>query len=504
MINTIALCFSGGGYRAACFSLGTLSFFKKVGLLDRIKAISTVSGGTITGVKFAQSQTDGQTFDDFFEEYYKWLKEDKLAEYAIRNLKGYKVWKREENKHKRKNPINSFAIEYNKFTNQMTLGEVQDAIEADKIDLERVVFNATDFTHAMRFRFQNTKGNRKLGNNKIAAEVDNINEQIGHIKLGDILASSSAFPGGFEPIGFPNDFFRTDDFKMEEVGLLDGGIVDNQGISSLLTSNKPEYDLYCINDVSSPYAGQAFKFASRNTLIKILTYLSSLPSLILFLAITVFCFINNWMLFYSVALIITTVMIAIQAVLWFASRKVKKEAGILERLFLPPRRLGFYLVDRVNSILQMTSEVFLKNNRRAAYTRIYSRMHDRIATSAIYELRCDNDEGKPENQNEWDEIKKHTGEISELIKEVSRKATSFGTTLWFSPDDEEKNMLDAVIACGEFTACYNMITHFVRNLDEKIQPEGEAHEFFNELLELWRELANNPYLIVEERKKIFK
>jgi hypothetical protein len=449
-----------------------------------------------------QSQLDGQSFSDFFEEYYRWLKEDKLAGKAIRNLKNSKVWKEEENKHKRKNPINSFAIEYNTFTNHKTIGGVQAAMEAKEINLERIVFNATDFTHGMGFRFQNIDGNRKLGNNLINAKVENLNKQLDHIKLGDIIASSSAFPGGFEPIGFPNDFFKSNDFKMEEVGLLDGGIIDNQGISSLLTSSKT-YDLYFINDVSSPYSGNSFKFSSKNTGIKILTYLSSLPSLIILLALTIVFFTKKWFVIYSIALIISTCMLAIQGVLFFASRLLKKETGIPEKLVIPPRRLGYYLIDRASSIIQMSSEVFLKNNRRSAYDKIYSKLYNKIATSTIYELRCD-DQGKPENQNDWDKIKKYTGEIQNGLKDVAKMATSYGTTLWFSPKDRECNMLDSVIACGEFTTCYNLISFLVIHHRKAIEPGGSAHIFFNELLKLWQGFGKNPYQLVQERKLDFE
>ena len=501
IFGSIALCFSGGGYRAACYSMGTLSLLDKVGLLDKVKAISTVSGGTITGVKYTQSQVDGQIFSDFFEEYYCWLKEDKLAEKAIGNLKSGKVWRKEENKHKRHNPINAFAIEYNTFTLNRTLGNVQTAIEAKKIGLERVVFNATDFTNGMRFRFQNTDGNRKLGNNKINAVNKELNKQIDYIKLGDILASSSAFPGGFEPIGFPNDFFSSNDFTMEEVGLMDGGIIDNQGISSLLTSTKM-YDLYLINDVSSPYIGSPFKFASRNRGIKLLTYLSSIPVLVILLFLTVLFFLKNWFILYSISLILTTCMIAFQGLLLFASRLMRKETGILEKLILPPRRLGYYLWDRLNSLIQLSGEVFLKNNRRSNYTRIYSKLNSKIATSTIYELRCNNDTGKPENESDWDEIKKYTGEIKEPMKSVAKKATSFGTTLWFSPKDEKNNMLDAIIACGEFTTCYNLISFLVKNHPSEIVKEGDVHDFFNYLLGVWKKFGENPYHLIEERKQI--
>ena len=72
--NNIALAFSGGGFRAASFTFGTLSLLEHVGLLKSVKAISSVSGGSITAVKYAQSQIEKHSFDEFFTQYYTFLK----------------------------------------------------------------------------------------------------------------------------------------------------------------------------------------------------------------------------------------------------------------------------------------------------------------------------------------------------------------------------------------------------------------------------------------------
>jgi hypothetical protein len=56
--HEIALCLSGGGYRATSFHLGSLSYLNRISfnesnLLQHVKAISTVSGSTFTGVMYA-------------------------------------------------------------------------------------------------------------------------------------------------------------------------------------------------------------------------------------------------------------------------------------------------------------------------------------------------------------------------------------------------------------------------------------------------------------------
>lgn len=44
----MALCVSGGGYRAMVFHLGGLIRLNELGLLRRLRRISSVSGGSIT------------------------------------------------------------------------------------------------------------------------------------------------------------------------------------------------------------------------------------------------------------------------------------------------------------------------------------------------------------------------------------------------------------------------------------------------------------------------
>ena len=44
----IGLALSGGGYRAAAYHIGALRALHKLGVLDKVDVISSVSGGSIT------------------------------------------------------------------------------------------------------------------------------------------------------------------------------------------------------------------------------------------------------------------------------------------------------------------------------------------------------------------------------------------------------------------------------------------------------------------------
>lgn len=67
-LDKIALSLSGGGYRAASFHLGTMAYlnrliYDKNPLLQNLRMISTVSGGTITGVVYVLMRKQKVSFE---------------------------------------------------------------------------------------------------------------------------------------------------------------------------------------------------------------------------------------------------------------------------------------------------------------------------------------------------------------------------------------------------------------------------------------------------------
>ena len=84
--DEIALALSGGGYRAAAFHLGTLDTLHRLGLLRSVHVLSTVSGGTLTGLKYALSVTEGNAFEEFYRDFYNFLRTTNV----IKSLAGLK------------------------------------------------------------------------------------------------------------------------------------------------------------------------------------------------------------------------------------------------------------------------------------------------------------------------------------------------------------------------------------------------------------------------------
>jgi len=65
--DNIAIAFSGGGFRAATFALGTLCYLERIGLTNQINYVSSASGGTITNLLYTSCLKQGIPFDVFYE-----------------------------------------------------------------------------------------------------------------------------------------------------------------------------------------------------------------------------------------------------------------------------------------------------------------------------------------------------------------------------------------------------------------------------------------------------
>ncbi|RQO64813.1 hypothetical protein DBR43_31530 [Pedobacter sp. KBW06] len=309
--QNIGMAFSGGGFRAAAYALGTLSYLdylKTDGkpLTDRISFLSSASGGTITSTLFAAGLHQNLPFTDFYRKLYHNLNGEAVVELALATLNDESKWQ-EGPDAKQRNLINSFAKAYDQiFFKQQTMAVFFEKTYRKKME---VCFNSTEFYRGLSFRFQ-TDGtdnqHQVIGNNYLWFDNKQM-ETFKQIKLGDVLAASSCFPMGFEPIVYPSDFSYSDspektlsidalktalyyenyneksfplsfvpeggltakeekDSHIGSFALMDGGITDNQGLYSLMLADKKRqrrvkpdpFDMMIVTDVSS-YFMDAFE-----------------------------------------------------------------------------------------------------------------------------------------------------------------------------------------------------------------------------------------------------
>lgn len=61
----IGLALSGGGYRAAAYHIGTLKALRKLGILDKVDVISSISGGSIIAAYYATHKEEFVDIEDF-------------------------------------------------------------------------------------------------------------------------------------------------------------------------------------------------------------------------------------------------------------------------------------------------------------------------------------------------------------------------------------------------------------------------------------------------------
>ena len=62
----IGIALSGGGYRAAAYHIGTLRALHRLGILDKVNVISSVSGGSITAAYYALNKDNYEDFEKGF------------------------------------------------------------------------------------------------------------------------------------------------------------------------------------------------------------------------------------------------------------------------------------------------------------------------------------------------------------------------------------------------------------------------------------------------------
>ena len=287
-IGRIALSFSGGGFRAAAFTLGCTTYLNKIiydnaPLLHKVRFISSASGGSITNLTLSAMLREGHDFKTIYRHLLERLNGTDLMDKVFEVLNDQRAWK--DRPGKSRNLINAFAMVYDDwFFNHAAFETLSRPVPDGQFVIEEVCINTTEFTNGLNFRWGNGTG---LVGNKYISFRDGLTGAA-KIKLGDILATSSCFPAGFEPIMFPADFANQDvsanmlrsgiiqrnNFTEAEVttfndqndinfGFMDGGIDDNQGIYAFLLADQrkgAQYDFYFTCDVTSNYVNDPFTY----------------------------------------------------------------------------------------------------------------------------------------------------------------------------------------------------------------------------------------------------
>lgn len=236
----IALCLSGGGYRAMLFHTGVLWRLNDMGLLRNLKRISSVSGGTIAAAALAKNWAclnfEGEAALNFEEAVVDPIRELAKHTIDIPSIIAGKLW---------------FGSVGNKLAKRYRRHLFGDATLQDIPDAPRFVFNATNVQSGVLFRFS-----KPYARDYRVGEVKNPT-----IDLATVVAASSAFPPFLSPISLyfdPSQFtpnsgtdLQTDDYRREVV-LTDGGVYDNLGLETAWK----RYKTILVSDAGGGYSPQ--------------------------------------------------------------------------------------------------------------------------------------------------------------------------------------------------------------------------------------------------------
>jgi NTE family protein len=282
----IGLCFSGGGMRAIAFQFGCLKALKKHALLERIKVISAVSGGSILAAMYVYG--DG-TFEDLEKRVYTLLRKGlavslfKRMFFSPRAVASFvtllvsvstafltdalRVVVTFGNRHIRNasyshTPEFIFKIRppFRRWSSRTTALEdvlrmmlfSNTVLSSERHNDTEVVLNACDLHTGTVFRF----GSKKSGCAKFQDIVNN------NIPVAHAVAASAAHPIFFPAVDTVYDFLGAEgSIKKQNVLLSDGGILDNLGISCLRAERRSDenYNTYEVDYIVCCTAGQGEK-----------------------------------------------------------------------------------------------------------------------------------------------------------------------------------------------------------------------------------------------------
>jgi hypothetical protein len=508
-LGNLALSLSGGGYRAAAFHLGSMRLLDRVGLLPGVVGLSTVSGGSIIGMAWVASLIDGKPFERFYDEFSCYLVENNIIALALEGLTG----DRKGGDQQWASLIRAAADVYAR-PNLFGDRRFAEVLGADGLQLEEAIFNSTEFHTGRDFRFRRSKNP--------APGLENPDYRLPrsvamHLRLADIVAASQCFPGGYEPLVFPQDFRWTPAYPLQsavgELGpaykgglpLMDGGIYDNQGMDSLLLAFEgTSATTLVISDVASrnddiynvPPHG-----ASRGHVT--LMGVQRIGFLLFLLAVASFVVLarDGWQtaragdwgprdyLLYLVPGLLAAGTAGALAWLrhslkqgFLALRKTidTRAWPSLSRLTVP--EFMQMMVLRVTSLLALTSSIFMEHIRNMMYDKVAgdADFRGRTVKNLIYALEREDPAFFREHR--W-------LQPSPALVQLSQTAQAVPTTLWFTGQDQ----FDALECCGEATACYVLLRHIVEDRRGQYEAEGlPLHALFTRLRAEWDAFNRAP------------
>jgi hypothetical protein len=448
------------------------------------------------------SLIERKTFADFYDHFSKYLISNNVIAEAMRGLTA----NRDHTSHKWASLIGAAADVYAR-PNLFGDRRFADVLGATGLQLEEAIFNSTEFHTGLDFRFRASNRPRTiLGNNNYPLP----RAVALHVRLADIVAASSCFPGGFEPLVFPQQFHWPERYPLDaavrELGpafnsglpLMDGGVYDNQGIESLMLAfDDSTATTLIISDVSARN-DEMYNVPANPTKRGWLT-LNGVFWIArgLFVVALVAAMVLAWhgwrkardgswvpedYLLYLVPGLLTA---GVAGGLWWVHRRLQDVNRLLQNTVeveawqslkkLTAPEFTQMLVLRVTSLLALTSSIFMARIRELVFGRVFhdEKFERKRISNLIYSMATDQPilfENHP-----W------LRPGPDLVT-LAQTAERMPTTLWFT----EPAQSDTQSLAGEATICFVLLRHLVEDLEGQYEnPGAPLHDLYTRLRTEW-------------------
>ncbi|TVR75871.1 MAG: patatin-like phospholipase family protein [Sphaerobacteraceae bacterium] len=226
----IALCLSGGGYRAALFHLGSLRRLNELGILGQVDTITSVSGGSVFVAHLAKhlisSRSHEPTQTDVIPDWETGVGAP-LRAFVRSNIRTKAALARYDPRNwTLRGPVfEPLSETYSEHVTDARLDELPTS--------PRFVICATEMEFGSQWVFDS--GNRRIGSRSVGFASPLPEDWT----IARATAASSSFPGAFPPIPvstdpdlFAHGLYRESDRRrrIARIELTDGGMYDNLGL----------------------------------------------------------------------------------------------------------------------------------------------------------------------------------------------------------------------------------------------------------------------------------
>ena len=285
---------------------------------------------------------------------------------------------------------------------------------------------------------------------------------------------------------------------------MDGGVYDNQGIEAALLAmkrHKNKTGMFIISDTdqkkASLYSYPGSRKADWMSLEKVNILLLAMMGIsVLSAGALCWNFADAWHrdTWYSKMMLSAfpaAVLIALAYGIYWLRHKIKTEVlSRIPRIHLTAWNEMKHLTInqviemaslRVTSLFALASSVFMKRIRGLVYAQVYKnkKYEGKRVSNLIYEL-----DGEKKYSIPW--LKPST-----VMREITRDAAEMPTTLWFDNSID----LEKLIACGQYTICYNLIDYIIRR-KSKCPRWMKVH--YDRLIEDWKKFEKDPMMLIKD------